>query len=66
MTQTEGAASVAPEVAADGSARNARILSGHKLPNQAVLDAIAGWKFPGARAGRIVQSEIEFATNCPR
>ena len=62
----EGEVGVAFEVRPDGSPENARIVSGHALLKQAVLDAIAEWKLPVVSAGQTVQAIIEFSTNCPR
>jgi TonB family protein len=66
LTRIEGEVSVTFEVNPDGSTQNAQILSGHKLLNQAVLDAISSWKFPVATESKSVQATFEFAINCPK
>lgn len=66
QTRTEGEVSLAFEVSLDGSTGNARILSGHKLLNQAALSAAAGWKFPTSASGQTIQATIKFAINCPQ
>jgi TonB family protein len=53
------------EILPDGAATNLRILSGHKLLQQAALDAVTRWKFSIAEAGKTVEATIEFALNCP-
>jgi TonB family protein len=63
-TRTEGEVTVTFEILPDGSTQDAQILSGHKLLNQSVLDAVSSWKFPAAEQRKAAQAMFEFRVNC--
>jgi len=65
VAHVSGQVTFTVDVAADGSASNLKVLSGHALLRGVVQAAAAGWRFPSEAAGQEIRATIEFKTNCP-